>query len=275
MFLNGCTDASRAVVENFAAGTRLPVAGYEIAFADKSNAWNQYIHALAPDAAAHIFIDGYAAIEPGSLAALAAGLDGAAHASAATGVPSTGRSAAAWTEMAHRCGALHGSLHALRGGFVERIRRAGLRLPIGLYRGDGLVASMVMHDLDPASERDRARIAVVDAATWRGPGYRLADLPRHLRRRVNQARGRLESAAIQRIIYQGGGFAALPPFADLMLAEYLAARPDAQPGWGDIAGRLAVRALSAPRCPAPTHLAARLFVGDPAAALTPPAPAPI
>ncbi len=199
--LNGCRDASHEVTRRFAQASGLEVRGFEIAFADKSNAWNQYVHELAPMADLHIFVDGYTRVAPGSLAALAAALAADPHAHAASGLPG-GRGAAAYRRTVQRDGGLHGSLHALRGSFVERIRLAGLRLPVGLYRGDGLIGSFAMHDLDPATAWDPARVAQVERATWSAQAFAPPDLWRHLRRRVNQARGRLESAAVKRIIYR-------------------------------------------------------------------------
>jgi len=197
-------------------------------------------------------VDGYATLAPGSIAALVAALARTPRANAATGLPSAGRSATRQREGLLRNGGLHGSLHALPGHFVARIRAAGLRLPVGLYRGDGLIGSFAMHDLDPANAWDTSRVVPVADATWGLPRFNLAQVPKHVRRRVNQARGRLESAAIKEIIYghtPRNGYAALPTHADAMLLQYLDTHPLARPHWHDLAGRLAVRQLSRPREP--------------------------
>jgi hypothetical protein len=269
VILNGCSDDSRERVGHFAQAAKLPVAAYEIGFADKSNAWNQYIHVLAPIATRHVFVDGYAWVVPGALKAFAEALDASDHVHAATGVPSAGRSAAVQRRTLRDQGGLHGSLHVLCDGFVERIRAAGLRLPVGLYRGDGLIGSFCMHDIDVTTPWDKTRVAVVEAATWGLPPPMIGDLPRILRRRINQARGRLENAAIRAAIYPGG-YAALPRYADDMILDYLAG---AEPGTipGDIATRIAVRRLDPPRRPSLTETELRpLPMSKPATHAQPP-----
>jgi hypothetical protein len=262
VILNGCGDDSRQRVNHFASTINLPFAAYEIAFADKSNAWNQYIHVSAPVATHHLFVDGYAWIAPGSLTAFAEALDAADHAHAATGVPSAGRSAASQRRALRDQGGLHGSLHVLRGSFVERIRATDTYLPIGLYRGDGLIGSFCMHDLDTATPWDKSRVAVAEAATWGLPSPTIGDVPRFLRRRINQARGRMENAAIRAAIYPGG-YAALPRYADDMILGHLAgAGAGAIPG--DITARIAVRRLNPPRRPGLAETELRpLPVGQP------------
>ena len=152
--------------------------------------------------------------------------------------------------------ALHGSLHALRGDFVERIAARGLELPAGLYRGDGLLGSMVMHDLDAAANPwNPTRIAVAAGASWQvrplSP-LRPADLRRYWNRRIQQARGRLEDAALREAIYRDG-FANLPRYADAMLLEWLASNPPP----ADRFSRLALQRLRQPRTPGCAELVAR------------------
>jgi hypothetical protein len=151
--------------------------------------------------------------------------------------------------------ALHGSLHALRGSFVARIAALGLRLPVGLYRGDGLLGSMVMHDLDAATNPwNPARIAVAAGASWQVRPLSLlrpADLRRYWNRRIQQARGRLEDAALREAIYRNG-FAGLPRQADAMLLDWVAANPPPT----DRFTRLAVQRLRQPRAPGNAELVA-------------------
>jgi hypothetical protein len=152
-----------------------------------------------------------------------------------------------------REGGLHGSLHALRGEFLDRIRGRGFRIPAGLYRGDGLIGSFVMHDLDAiGSPWDTGRILPVPMATWSSRGLMLASLPRHLLRRIRQARGRFENEAIKKIIYSAG-YGALPHFADQMILDYLAST-DVRVGMLDMPSRLALRQLARPRMPSVSEL---------------------
>ncbi len=255
LMLNGCTDGSGGVAAALAARAPVPVQVWQIGFADKSNAWNQFIHAVRPAAHHYAFLDAYARVQPGALAALRAALEATPSANAAAAVPSCGRSAAATRDAMLANPALHGSLHALRGDFVERIAARGLRLPVGLYRGDGLLGSMVMHDLDAAANPwDPARIAVAAGASWQvrplSP-LRPADLRRYWNRRIQQARGRLEDAALREAIYRDG-FANLPRYADAMLLDWLAGNPPP----ADRFSRLAVQRLRQPRSPGKAELVA-------------------
>ena len=196
---------------------------FEIKLGDKSHAWNQYVYAVHEDHAFHVFVDAYVRVKPNAIALLVEALQRNARAVAATGVPSVGRQAAALAAEMNLRGGLHGSLHVLRGSFVERIRAAGIRLPTGLYRGDGLIGSMAMHDLAPLETSfDKTLIEVVHGATWDfdplSP-FNLADMKRHWRRRIRQARGRYENAYLKTRIYTGG-YTSLPMHLDEALLEF-------------------------------------------------------
>jgi glycosyltransferase involved in cell wall biosynthesis len=196
---------------------------FEIPLGDKSHAWNQYVYGVNEKHAFHAFVDAYVRVRPNAIRLLVQALEGNARAVAATGVPSMGRQARALAAEMNLRGGLHGSLHVLRGTFIERIRAAGIRLPIGLYRGDGLIGSMAMHDLAPLETPfDKALIEVVGDATWEfnplNP-LNLADMKRYWRRRIRQARGRYENAYLKTIIYTGG-YNSLPVHLDPPLLEF-------------------------------------------------------
>ncbi|MFC7474214.1 hypothetical protein ACFQS7_07615 [Dankookia sp. GCM10030260] len=249
--LNGTTDDSGGAVRRFAAAARHSLRLFDIPFADKSNAWNQYVHALAPEAGMHVFVDAYATVTPGAIRALAAALAEQPRALAAAALPSCGRSAPAQRQQMRRAPSLHGSLHALRGDFLDRVRAAGIRLPVGLYRGDGLIGSLVVHDLDAlANPWDTDRIALAEDATWKvatlSP-FRPRDLHRLWNRRIQQARGRFEDAALKECLYSAN-FAGLPLFADRMLADWLRRNPAATQG-RVLFPRLAQARLANPRSP--------------------------
>jgi hypothetical protein len=201
-----------------------PLSIFMIPFGDKANAWNKFIYDLRPRAHTYFFVDAYAVVEEHAFQLLASALSNNILANAATGVPSAGRCAAAVAARMHAMGGLHGALHALPLQFVDRICENRFRLPIGLYRGDGLIGSMAMHDLDPLVHPWwPRRVIVVDAATWTQrilSPFRPRDVRRQCSRMVRQARGRLENQAIKKIIYRCG-YGGLPAFADDMIAEWL------------------------------------------------------
>ncbi|MDB5412177.1 MAG: hypothetical protein JWR10_512 [Rubritepida sp.] len=230
VLLNGTQDGSDATAA--AAMREAGLAGclYDIPFGDKSHAINLYLHRLRPTAAMHVLMDGYAEIWPEALALLARRLATTPEAQAAAAVPSTGRSSAALRRHMLAAPGLHGSLFALRDSFVERLTAAGYRLPRGLYRGDGLLGSMVLHDLDALGGGwIGSRIAVEGEASWSiqpGRVWRWRDLSRHGRRMLQQGRGRLERTALRAVIYRDG-FGGLPEDANRMVLDWIAEDPQA------------------------------------------------
>ncbi len=233
---NGSSDGSASLALRAARDHGLAARAYTIAHGDKANAINHSLGDLREAADAHVFVDGYATIGKDALTGLVAALAANPHALAATGVAGNGRTMAAVTEETLRGGRLHGQLHALRPGFVDRMAQEGIRLPVGLYRGDGLLGSMVCHDLDALKHAwDDSRIKGVAEARYAIPvlsPLRPADIARQLRRKVRRMRGQLENAAIQSVIYTHG-YAALPDFADDMIAAWLAAGGAPEAGLAD------------------------------------------
>ena len=231
LIVNGSGDDSEQVAREAMASIPTPVRIFRIAYGDKSNAINSFLYAeqIRAVAGLYFFIDGYAAIRPGSLSAMAEALSDHPTALAATGIAATGRSEPrSHLASQNRGGALHGQFFVLRRAFVDRMAGFGFRLPVGLYRGDGLLGSMAAHDLDCLAQpwvNDRI-ISVPDALFETEPlsPFRFRDLSRQFRRKVRQMRGRLENAAIKQVIYRGG-YAALPEFADDLIREFLASNP--------------------------------------------------
>jgi hypothetical protein len=260
--VNGSTDATARLVAEFASRSRVPLAVFTIQYGDKSNAWNHFIHALGPEANTYFFVDGYAVVSASAFLLLATALQDNPLANAAAAVPTSGRSAKVLARRLVASHGLHGSLHALSRSFVSRLRARGFRLPIGLYRGDGLIGSMAMHDLDPRGQPWRAeRVAVVPEATWTQRSLSIAsprDIARHFARKVRQARGRLENAAIKTIIYRSG-YDGLPAFADDMIRDWLAelAAAHRRKSFRDPFTRIALARLSRAVHPAPAELLGR------------------
>lgn len=222
--VNGSTDGTLAIAQDYARRHAGIVSVHVIQHADKQNAWNQYVHDLRIDADVHFFVDGYAYVSPGSFRALAAALHSGANAAAA--IPASGRSRAHIVEEMRQGGQLHGSLHALPRRFVERIRALKIRMPLGMYRGDGLLGAMALFDLDPRRNRyDRSRIVLVENASWTFSElkpWRWRDIRRQARRYMRQRCGRYEHLAIRHLV-RSSGFEALPPHIDTLLAEYVRA----------------------------------------------------
>lgn len=234
VLLNGTTDDSAGVALHAAQASALPIEIYRIGHADKSNAINRFFHDLRAPAGGYCCVDAYVVIGPDSLSGLARALASHPEARLATGIALNGRSEPLSAERTVTVGGVtHGQLYAPRPDFIDRLTARGLRLPLGLYRGDGLLGSMAAHDLDPlAHPWENRGVVGVREATYEIASlspFRPRDVRRHLRRSVNHMRGRLETAAIQEIIYKHG-YAGLPERADDMIRAFLAAHgPPATP----------------------------------------------
>lgn len=226
VLLNGTTDDSAAVALQAAEACSLPIQVYRIGHADKSNAINHFFHDLRVQAGGYCCVDAYVVIGPDTLAGFARTLASRQEVRLATGIAINGRSEMLSVEKSLTVGGVvHGQLYAPQRQFIERLTQQGIRLPLGLYRGDGLLGSMAAHDLDPLTRPwDSKRVVGVREATYEIQSlspFSLRDVRRHLRRSVRHMRGRLENAAIQRIIY-AGGYMALPQHADDMIRAFLA-----------------------------------------------------
>lgn len=224
ILLNGSTDGSAAIA--VAAAQRFPaIEVYSIRYPDKSNAINQFYHRLRVPARLYASVDGYVVVRPGAFAALAAHMAAHPEASTVSGFAVNGRTLPRPDTIRPRAGRVMGGMHALRPGFLDRIVARQLRLPVGLYRGDGLIGSMAAHDLDALGTAwDDQRIlseATAEVEVQRLSPFRPKHVYRQFQRKLRQMRGRIENAALE-IIINRDGFTALPEFADDMIAQHLA-----------------------------------------------------
>jgi hypothetical protein len=199
---------------------------WDLPLGDKAHAWNTYLHQVWPGSDLAFFIDGYVAVRSDALALLDSGLAARPDAIAATGVPTIGRTARQLRERLLREGGTHGNFHALRGETMRRFRDAGFRLPLGLYRTDALLNSVMALNLDPAShEWDARRVLVHAEATWQLRPllwYRPADLLTHLRRLRRQAYGEVEKQAFaHHLVGRRRPPSGLPATAHAMVASWI------------------------------------------------------
>jgi glycosyltransferase involved in cell wall biosynthesis len=212
---NGCRDHTAAVARAWVPGpdADISVRVAEIARGDKANAWNEFVHRLSGPADHYVFCDGDCYAEPRAINHLVDALAHDPHAQAASALPVTGRSVAMAREAMARQRDLAGNLYALRGEFVQRIRRAGIRLPIGLVGDDSLVGAFAKFDLLPVPGRwDDTRIYPVPQAGFgfdsMNPLSR-TDIRTYWRRRVRYSVRRYQFIAL-REVFLAGGFTAMP-----------------------------------------------------------------
>lgn len=162
---NGCGDATVELVREYA--TKNPfVELVVLPVGDKANAWNVFVHEVAPAADIYFFTDGDCRIARGSLDALEHCLS-AGGANAAAAVPdNAARTTARQIVSMVRQGGLAGNLYALSGEFVGRVRSRGVRLPLGLVGDDSLVGALAYWDLDPTQEWDMNKIVICGRARF-------------------------------------------------------------------------------------------------------------
>ena len=228
VLLNGSSDQSLEIARA-ARAAGAPIEILQIPFRDKSNAINQFNYDLRVPAQAYAGVDGNVEVGASAFLAMEERLASAPHVVAVTGVAADGRTMREMGVQALRTGGvLHGQFHALRPQFLDRMSERGIKLPIGLYRGDGLLGSMAAHDLTPISKPwENSRILASARATFTIPRLSLLDsrdARRLFRRRVRQMQGLIENKAIASIIYRSG-FEGLPEHVADLIQDYLAAHP--------------------------------------------------
>ena len=223
VLLNGTTDSSVMILK----ALRLSHAGmtvYRFPVADKANAINHFLYQLRRNARVHIGVDAYTRISEGSFRAIADALDADRHALIASALPVSGRSATVVAANTMKGGIVNGQCYGLRADFVDRLVKAKYRLPLQIYRVDGLLGSMAAHDLDALNKTwENARLIGVAGASFALKPlsiFKWRDIRRQHKREIRQARGRMENAAIKSIIYTDG-FDALPHNANDMLNCWL------------------------------------------------------
>ncbi|HQT90244.1 MAG TPA: hypothetical protein PK677_17210 [Acidiphilium sp.] len=223
VLLNGTTDHSVEILK----ALRLSHAAmtiYRFPMADKANAINYYLYELRRNARVHIGIDAYTTIGEGSFRAIADAFDADQHALIASALPVSGRSATVVAANTMKGGLINGQCYGLRPDFVDRLVEARYRLPLQLYRVDGLLGSMAAHDLDALNKPwDNARLIGVAGASFALTPlsiFKWRDIRRQYNREIRQARGRMENEAIKCLIYTDG-YGALPNNSNDMIKDWL------------------------------------------------------
>ena len=219
---NGCTDRTTDIVARYAA--RSPaVRLVQIDVGDKANAWNEYVHRLAPAATVHFFVDGDCCVGAGALGELARSLAEHPFASLAAALPATGRHLAAARRAVVDGHELMGNLYAMRGDFVDRLRSTGVRLPVGLIGDDSLVGALAKWDLDATRPWNVDRIVVAESASFSFESlspWHFRDLRIYFTRRIRY-RVRAHQIEMLKPLLKAQGVAALPAHIRSLYAAYV------------------------------------------------------
>lgn len=204
---------------------------WSIAQGDKAHTWNEYVHRIWPGGRTAFFLDGYARPRTDGLAQLDTSLAGAPDAFGATGVPTSGRSAPALRAAMLNGGGFHGNMHAIPVRAMAQLRASGFRLPLGLYRTDSLIGSVLMFALDPTAQQwEPRRIIVNGEATWDVPGqadFTLQNIVAQFKRRQRQAQGDLENrAAREHMAVRRLPITQFPRTVRELVLEWIASHPE-------------------------------------------------
>jgi hypothetical protein len=217
-------DPHRNAPDSAQSGPRLKV--WSIPMADKANAWNQYIHQLWAGEEIAFFVDGYVRLNPDAVEQLGTAVAANAQALGGTGVPTMGRSAKALRENMIVNTGYHGNFCCIKGETIHQMRDKQIRLPLGLYRTDGLMGAILCYALDPGSHIwEDYRIHVHPTASWQidpAKWWRVRDLRAYLKRYFRQVRGRIENAAFaEHLANRRCSPAKLPATAQVMVSEWV------------------------------------------------------
>jgi hypothetical protein len=237
VMINGNPALSRGVTSHLGAKEnrardepRTIVRIWDLPLRDKAHAWNEYVHRIWSGSDVAFFLDGNVYVMPDALSQLNATLNDAAHALAATAVPSHGHSAPAMRDAIARSGGFAGNLHALRGSTLRELRELQIRLPLGLYRVDGLLGAILCFRFDPGKHPwNTENVATSWKSTWTfrtGSMWRYRDLRMQFNRMKRQALGQLENRAIrEHLAINKQSPANLPGTAREMIVSWLARYP--------------------------------------------------
>ncbi len=219
---NACRDRTEELVRDYAA-RHANVHLVSIELGDKANAWNVFVHEVAPrDAAHYFFIDGDVRATPGSLDALAQALARQPQANGASALPCSGRGVAAFRRDMLKDNGVAGNLYGLRGDFVERIRHQAIRMPVGTIGEDALMGAMLKWDLRGDTRWDDGKVVVAEAAGFEFDSvspWLPREWKKYFRRRVRYSVRGYQNKMLGRAI-QPAGFEALPQHVRGLYARY-------------------------------------------------------
>lgn len=202
---------------------------YSFKFGDKANIWNQYFYLLKPSAKFHVFIDGYVYIENDTFTKLSNEYEKSPYI-AATGVPSVGRTADKLKKQMITQGGMHGNLCILTDDAIEEIVKRSFRIPVNLYRVDGLVGGIINFNFCPKENQwNSFKVKVLANLTWtldEKNNISLRDVISQLKRTKRQLIGSFENKAIREYLaVERIEIGQLPRYAPLLLLDYVIKHP--------------------------------------------------
>jgi glycosyltransferase involved in cell wall biosynthesis len=143
---NGCTDNTVTIVNELKQQfEKLEVINLSIG--DKCNAWNEYVHNIAPECDAHFFVDADVEFTDKVFPQLFNKLTSTVQAHAIAGLPFSGRNKSFYRSLVIERGCLFGNCYGLKQEFIDSIRQTHFKLPKGLCWIDSAITKAVNGDL--------------------------------------------------------------------------------------------------------------------------------
>ena len=192
---------------------------------DKANAWNVFVHEIAPRDATHcFFMDGDVRATPLSLDKMALALAQHPLANGVSALPKSGRGLDAFQRDMLQDKGVAGNLYGLRGEFVERIVEQAIRMPVGTIGEDALMGAMLKWDLRGDKRWDNDKVTVAEQAGFEFDSvspWLPREWKKYFRRRVRYSVRGFQNKMLGRAI-QPAGFEALP----LQISDLYSRYPD-------------------------------------------------
>ncbi len=148
---NGCTDRTVEIVRLLT--DKYPqIKLIEILFADKCNAWNEYVYKYADDSFCHFFCDADVKFSLNAFQIMKKKLSENSDSHAVAGVPLTGRGKKKYLDMIKCDSVIFGNLYAVKKTFLEMVREKEFRIPSGYFVNDNLIGRIICTDIDRKNE---------------------------------------------------------------------------------------------------------------------------
>ncbi|GAB5489698.1 MAG: hypothetical protein Pars2KO_32680 [Parasphingorhabdus sp.] len=174
----------------------------------KSRSWNRWVFdELDGFSPTHIFVDGDAEIEPGSVIAMDQALHVFPDVNAVSGMPLNGRSVEYYRDLMRRDHGLFGDLYALSGDFLSRMKSRQIRLPTDLVGDDGLLAAMAKTSLENEGFWMDERVFICERAGFRCVPFHVLDFSswvNQYRRMISYSKRNFQNRIIKDIMYSTG-----------------------------------------------------------------------
>lgn len=201
--VNGSRDRTAQIARGFVG-----VTVHEYSQGGKARSWNRLVlDTPGVNAATFVFVDGDAEILPGSVHALERTLAQNPQANATSALPANGRKAQAYRQQLIASHGLFGDLYALRGSFVDRMRKEAIRLPEDLIGDDGLLCAMAKTNLGSEADwQDERVVPCMEAGFLCEPASLLSPhtLALQYRRMVNYSMRHFQNLIISSIMRETG-----------------------------------------------------------------------